>query len=666
MSDVNKSSGLPMPESEADWVIDLDKLAEETGTSPALSVVSVPPTEASSPNPLLAGMTGTEFFRLASEAATDLSLAQVAKPVSHPESAPSPRSQSYQELQQQNEQLLDWVGELEESLNQCQTALQFQRQRSQELEAIVAQRQKSDSSANLEASFNRTLQESQQQVQKHKILVETLTQQLDNSKDRVTHLEQEYASLQKRFADQTQRLVQSENECRSLKTRLSRQQRYTLQFKAALERCLEVSVPLPADFDTSDDCKPAATALPEPVTFFPRSSPVQPWSAPEGVEDTPLEGSWHKVTQWVDPHLSEASDQPGEMQETLEPTAIDLPPSDQVDPEEAIVAPSMEQPILDSSILNPPIPDPSIPDPAIVDPPIVDPRDVAIDQTPWTSITPTAEQTVLETSLEDLPNFWTDEQPEITSAAPSSPAESLGSEFFRSESSGSQSSDSQSSSSESLKPRSSAQLPFLPPLDALDAALQAAIDHAPPVTPPEDSRTPSAEPYQLWQTLAQAAEEPSLPPGVSPPPAKSKLITFPRSKVSFDLQASEVRAETEPDRPLVADHVHPDETQTSDLGDLTDQRDLSTLRDLADRPNAVSAPIPPVELDRELVAVPQGSPESRGAAESSRRVAANPLLHAEPSLNLQPSWPSPLVYPLRPPKKRDSLAAIELPRFPRQ
>ena len=122
----------------------------------------------------------------------------------------------------------------------------------------------------------------------------------------------------------------------------------------------------------------------------------------------------------------------------------------------------------------------------------------------------------------------------------------------------------------------------------------------------------------------------------------------------------------EPDRPLVVDPVHPSETQppaVPDLGDLTDQRDLSHL---SDRVNAVSAPIPPVDPDRELLSVPQDPPEVRGVAESSRRVAVNPLLHAEPSLNLQPSWPSPLVYPLRPPKKRDSLAAIELPRFPRQ
>ncbi len=31
----------------------------------------------------------------------------------------------------------------------------------------------------------------------------------------------------------------------------------------------------------------------------------------------------------------------------------------------------------------------------------------------------------------------------------------------------------------------------------------------------------------------------------------------------------------------------------------------------------------------------------------------------------QPNWPSPLLHPLRPPKKRKSLAAIDLPSFPR-
>ena len=38
----------------------------------------------------------------------------------------------------------------------------------------------------------------------------------------------------------------------------------------------------------------------------------------------------------------------------------------------------------------------------------------------------------------------------------------------------------------------------------------------------------------------------------------------------------------------------------------------------------------------------------------------------EPEVVLpQSNWPSPVLYPLRPPKKRKSLAAIELPSFPR-
>ena len=31
----------------------------------------------------------------------------------------------------------------------------------------------------------------------------------------------------------------------------------------------------------------------------------------------------------------------------------------------------------------------------------------------------------------------------------------------------------------------------------------------------------------------------------------------------------------------------------------------------------------------------------------------------------QSNWPSPVLYPLRPPKKRQSLASIDLPSFPR-
>ena len=38
---------------------------------------------------------------------------------------------------------------------------------------------------------------------------------------------------------------------------------------------------------------------------------------------------------------------------------------------------------------------------------------------------------------------------------------------------------------------------------------------------------------------------------------------------------------------------------------------------------------------------------------------------ANPAPNLQPNWPSPVVYPLRPTRKLRSLAAVDLPTFPK-
>ncbi|MEY2978248.1 MAG: hypothetical protein RLZZ435_2387 [Cyanobacteriota bacterium] len=600
MSDANKTSGVPKPETEADWVIDLDKLAAETGTPPHLSITPVPVTEHSQQASTLEGMTGTEFFRLASDAATasDLSQAEIAA------------SPQYYDLQQQNEQLMDWVGELEESLNQCQTALQFQRQRSQELEALLTQRQKADSSSSLEAHFNRALQESQQQVQKQQILVDTLTQQLDNTKERVSYLEQEYGGLQKRFADQTQRLVQSENECRSLKTRLSRQQRYTLQFKAALERCLEVSVPLPADTEAPPEettqVSPTAPALPEPVTFFPRSSPVQPWSATEASDESLPEANWQKVTQWMEP--SALDPQEGEITEVSAPS---------------LTSPEISDPLSDAAPRLEAIDTSSLAAEAVAS---VDPVLEPVASSEVSGISPPEGSNSLSSTPLD--------SPEITTSLLGEPpvAEELDYSGEADQSSRAQTVTGQNPSPEpqpswaETSPKIS--LPTLVDPLNLDAALQAVINlpqsAAPGSTNPATA-VPPEQPYELWQSLAKNAEggaeasapEESRARGVaeeSPSSAPSldlKVISFPAQKASWNLQ----------------------------------------------HPNAEPAASIVSPISEEIV------PEE---PERVRKQISNPLLGNSPSLNLQPSWPSPLVYPLRPPKKRGSLAAIELPRFPQK
>lgn len=87
------------------------------------------------------------------------------------------------------------------------------------------------------------LEFAQQANQRHEIRVESLSTQLNAYQTQVAQLESENDELQQRCGEQLYHLNHLGDECRDLRLRLQRQQRYTLQFKAALEKCLEVPPP---------------------------------------------------------------------------------------------------------------------------------------------------------------------------------------------------------------------------------------------------------------------------------------------------------------------------------------------------------------------------------------------------------------------------------------
>jgi hypothetical protein len=116
------------------------------------------------------------------------------------------------------------------------------------------------------------------------MFIDTHKAQLQLSQQRIAQLERECTLLQTNYGEQSQQLLHSENTCRELRTRLIRQQRQTLQFKAALEKCLDTPVP---SYETLED-----TAYhPYDVTggntrfsrkarsLFPNAQPIKPWSA---------------------------------------------------------------------------------------------------------------------------------------------------------------------------------------------------------------------------------------------------------------------------------------------------------------------------------------------------------------------------------------------------
>lgn len=190
-----------------------------------------------------------------------------------------------QALHECNRDLLQRLAQLETALEESQNTLQNRetllQQRTAELENTQEQ---------LTRLFGK-VEVSHQTLQSQEILVESLRSHLATSQARLAAVERECASTVQRYNEQLHQLVATENVCRELRSRLHRQQRHTLQFKAALEKSLEMPHVKPPTIDPPDNADDTATAqlesllaavkssqVPLPPTF--NASPVKPWSEP--------------------------------------------------------------------------------------------------------------------------------------------------------------------------------------------------------------------------------------------------------------------------------------------------------------------------------------------------------------------------------------------------
>ncbi|MEM6256151.1 MAG: hypothetical protein AAF821_24825 [Cyanobacteria bacterium P01_D01_bin.156] len=164
------------------------------------------------------------------------------------------------DLNECNDVLLAKVSELEESLERSQSALQAEIDRSgnsgdREIVQLVTE-----------------LEQSNQSLQHQHVLNESLQTELAAVKEHANQLEAEHTVLVQQATEQSQALLQANASCRDLRARLQRQQRYTLQFKVALEKCLNVSSGAP-----STDTEPSLQGL-----TMPKTDEIQPWEAALG------------------------------------------------------------------------------------------------------------------------------------------------------------------------------------------------------------------------------------------------------------------------------------------------------------------------------------------------------------------------------------------------
>jgi hypothetical protein len=233
------------------------------------------------------------------------------------------------QLQQENVTFCTQIKQLERDLAQAQIDLQLEVARfyCKESETVAVPVPDSPSSHALNAihrqisQLSQELEDSQQMGHRQQILVETLSEQLESSQERIAHLERDCAITQQRYNEQVQLVLQAENICRDLRMRLHRQQRQALQFKAALEKSLEMGTVQGVAIAQIDLTSSGASHSAMP--FIPKVQSVQPWSQ-EVAADLPAYGSCRGESDVLPNLLSKLlkTEQPAAVNEVDEITSI--------------------------------------------------------------------------------------------------------------------------------------------------------------------------------------------------------------------------------------------------------------------------------------------------------------------------------------------------------
>lgn len=208
-----------------------------------------------------------------------------ATPVAGLAYAPSQRLEIVtliQALRSSNSSLSERVTQLEQALTECLKALQSHKKYSRVTESTLIR--KTQELAATQKQIKRLSEETaayDQIVQRQQTLIESLTTQLQSSQERFAQLEWEHYLTKASYEEQSEQLNQTEDTCRELRTRLNRQQSYTLQLKVALEKCTETPVSKyqsESDIDIPTDLKSEQGRPLEVHSFFSKAESIPPWS----------------------------------------------------------------------------------------------------------------------------------------------------------------------------------------------------------------------------------------------------------------------------------------------------------------------------------------------------------------------------------------------------
>ncbi|MEO0407929.1 MAG: hypothetical protein AAF289_11310, partial [Cyanobacteria bacterium P01_A01_bin.135] len=190
-----------------------------------------------------------------------------------------------QDLTQQNHQLRDRVAQLE---------AQLAGQNNGRPAAPIGDTDESAAGSQVAYLLNQ-LEFAQQANQRQAIRIDSLAQQSNSDRLHLRQLEQDNSAFQSRCRVQANRIADLTQRCSELQQRLQRQQRYTLQLKAALDRCLEVPPPSYTAPEAGHAADMANAAIAE-VTSSGSTSPTPNPPAPTEIPPSPQPAVNGKVT----------------------------------------------------------------------------------------------------------------------------------------------------------------------------------------------------------------------------------------------------------------------------------------------------------------------------------------------------------------------------------
>jgi chromosome segregation ATPase len=173
-------------------------------------------------------------------------------------------------LREHNRKLLKKVFQLEQELAETNSQIKQHLDRSQHREILVEQQAKAIKEFQEQiANLSEDVEESERETKTQQILIETLSKQLEVAQQQTAQLERECALLQESHNQKTYELIAQGQQTQELHSRLSRQQRYTLQYKAALDRYLNNI--------TEAEAQPAIES--SEISPEVKNQPIQAWSS---------------------------------------------------------------------------------------------------------------------------------------------------------------------------------------------------------------------------------------------------------------------------------------------------------------------------------------------------------------------------------------------------